>query len=221
MNVKIQKEQKKLFKEVLIYNKEYKKAIKKLLEIEDVNEVLSPLTALIMQYIENHLKAILQDFFEIEETAHDLKIDNHKCKKLIIKTREKYNSYLGIDLVNNQFIRIEECINYLEAIYGENTMINARYPLDSKTLTINRKEHTVISEEYKLMFLILRYAIENLIDFYELEKTYQKIVKTSNPKEQLQDFINFCNKEYSNPKNSIKIDIIKKIDKCNNNILGK
>ena len=71
------------------------------------------------------------------------------------------------------------------------------------------------------MFLTLRYAIENLIQFYQLEKTYQKIEKTSNPKDQLQDFINFCNKEYSNPKNIIKIDIIKKIDKCNKNILGK
>lgn len=113
--------------------------------------------------------------------------------------------------MNNQFIRIEECINYLEGIYGVNTMINARYPLDSRILTINRKEHTVISEEYKMMFTILRYAIENLIEFYELEKTYQKMVKTSSPKEQLQDFIDFCNKEYSNPKNIIKIDIIKKL----------
>lgn len=34
-----------------------------------------------------------------------------------------------------------------------------------------------------MMFTILRYAIENLIKFYELEKTYQKIVKTSSPKE--------------------------------------
>lgn len=99
-------------------------------------------------------------------------------------------------------------------------MINARYPLDSRILTINRKEHTVISEEYKMMFTILRYAIENLIEFYELEKMYQKIVKTSSPKEQLQDFIDFCNKEYSNPKNIIKIDIIKKIDKCNNNFVN-
>ncbi len=122
--------------------------------------------------------------------------------------------------MNNQFVRIEECINYLEGIYGENTMINARYPLDSRILTINRKEHTVISEEYKMMFTILRYAIENLIEFHELEKTYQKIVKTSSPKEQLQDFIDFCNKEYSNPKNIIKIDIIKKIDKCNNNFVN-
>lgn len=37
-------------------------------------------------------------------------------------------------------------------------MINVRYPLDSRILTINRKEHTVISEEYKMMFTILRYA---------------------------------------------------------------
>lgn len=209
-----------LYKEVIQYNSEYKKAIKKLLEIENINEVLSPITALIMQYIENHLKAILQDFFEIEKTAHNLKIDNHNCKELIINIKEKYNKYLGIDGVNNQFIRIEECINYLEGIYGENTMINARYPLDSRILTINRKEHTVISEEYKMMFTILRYAIENLIEFYELEKTYQKMVKTSSPKEQLQDFIDFCNKEYSNPKNIIKIDIIKKIDKCNNNFVN-
>lgn len=218
--MKLKNSKEELYKEVIEYNFEYKKAIKKLLEIENINEVLSPLTALIMQYIENHLKAILQDFFEIEETAHNLKIDNHNCKKLIISIKEKYNKYLGIDGVNNQFIRIEECINYLEGIYGENTMINARYPLDSKILTINRKEHTVISEEYKMMFTILRYAIENLIEFYELEKTYQKIVKTSSSKEQLQDFIDFCNKEYSNPKNIIKIDIIKKIDKCNNNFVN-
>lgn len=53
-----------LYKEVSDYNSEYKKAIKKLLKIKDVNEILSPLTALIMQYIKNHLKVILQDYFQ-------------------------------------------------------------------------------------------------------------------------------------------------------------
>ena len=210
-----------LYKEVSDYNSEYKKAIKKLLEIKNINEVLSPLTALIMQYIENHLKAILQDYFQIEKSAYDLKIANHRTRELVNSVKEKYKKYLTIDSVNNQFLRIEECISYMEGIYGEDTMISARYPIDKYVLKVNRKEHTVISEEYKLMFLTLRYAIENLIQFYQLEKTYQKIEKTSNPKDQLQDFINFCNKEYSNPKNIIKIDIIKKIDKCNNNILGK
>lgn len=207
------------YNEIRNYNIEYKNAIKKLMEIDDINDVLSPLTALIMQYVENHLKAILQDFFELEKTACDLKIDHHKCKKLLNCVKEKYNKYLDVNVVNNQFSRIEECINYLEGIYGENTMISARYPLDSKTLTINRKEHTVFSEEYKLMFTILRYAIENLIQFYELEKTYQKLINTSKPKEQLQDFIAFCNKEYNEPKNIIKISIIQEIDKCNENIL--
>ena len=214
---KIQEEN---YNEIRNYNIEYKNAIKKLIEIDDINDVLSPLTALIMQYIENHLKAILQDFFEVEKTARDLKIDHHKCKKLLNSVKEKYNKYLGINIVNNQFLRIEECINYLEGIYGENTMINARYPLDSKTLTVNRKEHTVFSEEYKLMFTILRYAIENLIQFYELEKTYQKVINTSKPKEQLQDYINFCNREYNKPKNIIKINIIQEIDKCNENFLN-
>ena len=210
-----------LYKEVSDYNSEYKKAIKKLLEIKNINEVLSPLTALIMQYIENHLKAILQDYFQIEKSAYDLKIANHRTRELVNSVKEKYKKYLTIDSVNNQFLRIEECISYMEGIYGEDTMISARYPIDKYVLKVNRKEHTVISEEYKLMFLTLRYAIENLIQFYQLEKTYQKIVKISNPKEQLQDFINFCNKEYSNPKNIIKIDIIRKIDKCNNSILDK
>ena len=213
------KKQEENYNEIRNYNIEYKNAIKKLMEIDDINDVLSPLTALIMQYVENHLKAILQDFFEVEKTARDLKIDHHKCKKLLNCVKEKYNKYLDVNVVNNQFSRIEECINYLEAIYGENTMISARYPLDSKTLTINRKEHTVFSEEYKLMFTILRYAIENLIQFYELEKTYQKLINRSKPKEQLQDFIAFCNKEYNEPKNIIKISIIQEIDKLNQNIL--
>ena len=69
-----QNEQEMYYKEIANYNLEYKKAIKKLLELDNVNEVLSPLTALIMQYIENHLKAILQDYFQIEKSAHDLKI---------------------------------------------------------------------------------------------------------------------------------------------------
>ena len=210
----------KLYKEVLDYNQEYKKAIKELMKLDDVNKVLSPLTALIMQYIENHLKAILQDFFEIEKTAHDLNIDNHKCKDLLNRAKEKYRKYLGIDFVNNQFSRIEECINYLEGIYGENTMINARYPLDSRTLTVNRKEHTVLSKEFKLMFLMLRYAMESLIQFYKLEKIYQKIANTSRPQKQLNDFLEFCNKEYNEPQKNIKVGIIKEIDKCNNNILS-
>lgn len=214
-----QKEQEKLYKEVLHYNSEYKKAIKKLIELDDINEILSPLTTLIMQYIENHLKAILQDYFEIEKTAHDLKIDNHKIRDLIESVKEKYKKYLVINSVNNQFLRLEECINYMEGIYGENTMLNARYPIDKFVLKVNRKEHTVISEEYKLMFTILRLAIESLIGFYELEKTYQKIVNTSRPKELLQDFINYCDKEYDNPTNIIKVGLIKEIDKNNDNIL--
>lgn len=213
-------EQKALYKEIEKYNSEYKKAIKKLMELDNINEVLSPVTALIMQYIENHLKAILQDFFEIEETAHTLKIDNHKSLELVQGVRNKYTKYLNINSVNNQLLRIEECINYLEGIYGDNTMINARYPIDKYVLKINRKQHTIISEQYKLMFTILRLAIENLIDFYELEKTYQKIIKTSNAKEQLQDFIEFCNKEYNKPQSIIKIATIKEIDKCNENILN-
>ena len=210
-----------LYKEVSDYNSEYKKAIKELMKIENVNEVLSPLTALIMQYIENHLKAILQDYFQIEKSAHDLKIDNHKTKELVNSVREKYRKYLTIDLVNNQLLTIEECINYMEGIYGENTMISARYPINNKILKVNRKEHTIISEEYKLMFLMLRYAMENLIQFYELEKTYQKIVNSSKPKEQLQDFIEFSNKEYEYPKNIVNIGIINEIDKCNANIFNK
>ena len=208
-----------LYKEIEKYNLEYKKAIKKLMELDNINEVLSPLTALIMQYIENHLKAILQDFFEIEETAHTLKIDNHKSLELVKSVRKKYTKYLKINSVNNQLLRIEECINYLEGIYGDNTMINARYPIDKYVLRINRKKHTIISEQYKLMFTILRLAIESLIDFYELEKTYQKIIKTSKSKKQLQDFIEFCNKEYNKHQSIIKITIIKEIDKCNKNIL--
>lgn len=215
--MKDENNKKKLYKEVSSYNIEYKKAIKKLIEFDDVNEILSPLTALIMQYIENHLKAILQDFLDIEKTAHELDIDNHKCKNLINSIKKKYNKYLNINVLNNQLIRLEECINYLEGIYGENTMINARYPLASRTLTVNRKEHSVISGEYKLMYTILRYATENLIQFYELEKTYQEIIGTSKPKEKLQDFIEFCDKEYSDPKNIIIISIIKDIDKYNKN----
>jgi len=209
-----------LYKEASDYNSEYKKAIKELMKIENVNEVLSPLTALIMQYIENHLKAILQDYFQIEKSAHDLEIDNHKTRKLLESIKEKYKRYLTINSVNNQFCTIEECINYMEGIYGEDTMISARYPINNKVLKVNRKEHTIISEEYKLMFLMLRYATETLIQFYELEKTYQKIVNTSKPKEQLQDFIEFCNKEFDYPKNIVKIGIIKEIDKCNANILN-
>lgn len=209
-----------LYKEVSDYNSEYKKAIKELMKIENVNEVLSPLTAIIMQYIENHLKAILQDYFQIEKTAHDLKIDNHKTRKLLEEVKEKYKRYLTINSVNNQFLTIEECINYMDGIYGENTMISARYPINNKVLKVNRKEHTIVSEEYKLMFLMLRYAIESLIQFYELEKTYQKIINSSKPKEQLQDFIEFCNKEFDHPKNIVKIGIINEIDKCNANILN-
>ena len=43
----------------------------------------------------------------------------------------------------------------------------------------------------------------------------------SKPKEQLQDFIEFCNKEFDYPKNIVKIGIINEIDKCNVNILNK
>lgn len=163
-----------LYEEINLYNMEYKTAIKKMMEMDDINDVLSPVTALIMQYIENYLKAIIQDCFEIKLSADDLHIVSHSCRELLNVVKEKYEKYSEIDFVNNQFARIEECINYLEGIFGENTLINARYPIDRKTLTINRQLHTIVSDEYKMMYTVLRYAIEHLLGFYEIEKIYQK-----------------------------------------------
>jgi hypothetical protein len=211
--------QKELYKEVEKYNSEYKTAIKKLIEIENVNEILSPLTALIMQYIENELKAILQDYFEIKNTAKELNIDNHKCKDLLNKVKEKYKKYLTMDLINNQFTRIDECIDYLEAIYGENILINSRYPLNAKTLTISREGEKVISDEYKLMFTVLRYAIEHLVNFYQVEKVYQSIVQKNDARKQLNDFMDFLKKDDSIKFNTENVWLIKEIDKYNKNIL--
>lgn len=210
-----------LCEEIYLYNLEYKKAIKKLLEMEDVNEVLSPVTALIMQYLENYLKAILQDCFEIKQSAKDLHIIGHGCRDWLNNVKVKYEKYLSMNFVSNQFTKIEQCLDYLEGIYGEKTLINARYPIDREILTINRKTHTIISDEYKLMYIFLRSAVEHLLEFYELEKIYQTIVKTKLPKEELHKFIDYCDKEYETPKKEIKKCIIKEIDKCNDNVLGE
>jgi protein associated with RNAse G/E len=85
--------QERMYNEVSKYNKEYKNAIKSLLSTKDINDVISPLTALITQYIENSLKSFLQDYIEIKETAHSLQIDNHNLKGLIALCNEKYERY--------------------------------------------------------------------------------------------------------------------------------
>lgn len=212
-------EQEKLYNQVLKYKSEYKNAIKILVETNDINEVLSPLTTLIMQHIENELKAIVQDYFEIKETAEELHMKNHECQKILKRVEKKYSKYLGIDFVNNQFLIIKECLKYLKGIYGKDTMINARYPIDSRVLTINKKTNSIDSEEYKYMFTKLQYALKSLENFYELEKVYKKIEKTANPVEQLNDFIDYCNIKYENSIAMINEYIIKEIDKHNSNIL--
>lgn len=211
--------QEKLYKEVEKYNLEYKITIKKLMELENINEILSPLTALIVQYLENELKAIIQDYFEIKKTANKLNIVKHESKVLLNEVKRKFEKYLTIDLVSNQFIKIEECINYLEAIYGENVLINARYPLNKEMLTISQTGEKVISDEYKLMFTVLSYAIENLVNFYQIEKVYQAIVQKDDFEEQLNDFLEFLKKDDSIKFNTENVWIVKEIDKYNKNIL--
>lgn len=99
-------------------------------------------------------------------------------------------------------------------------MINARYPLDSRELIINRTGKKVISEQYKLMYMVLRYALENLMDFYELERSYQELIRCKNSKEQINDFIEFLKSEFKEPINLTKIHMLEEIDKYNKRILN-
>lgn len=58
--------QEKMYLEVNQYNLEYKNAIRRLLNTKNIKDVISPLTALITQYIENSIKSFLQDYIEIK-----------------------------------------------------------------------------------------------------------------------------------------------------------
>lgn len=207
--------QEELFYQISKYNLEYRKAIRELSNKDDIDSILSPLVTLSMQYLENSLKAILQDYFDVMDSADDLKIVTHDCRDLLEKVREKYKKYLKIDAVNNQFIRITEYLDYIESIYGKKTLINARYPIDYKSLEINRKNFEVNQEEFKCRTIVLEYSIRQLIDFYGLENIYQGIMASKNPKVQMQDFMNYCDREFKKSEGTIKKWLIKEIDSSN------
>lgn len=211
--------QEKMYLEVNQYNLEYKNAIRWLLNTKDIKDVISPLTALITQYIENSIKSFLQDYIEIKETASKLKINNHNLKELIAMCKEKYALYTDMKEFLNPIGRLEEYLNYLEKIYGNEILVNSRYPIDSKTLRLNRKSIKIDNQEYRLKAKMMLCGMKELTIFYECEKLYSVAVEGENAYEKL----NYLLEDMSNAEdllvNTLYVGIIKRIDERNKKIL--
>ena len=213
MNLNLQKE---LHDEVQRYNEEYSCAIDILMENNNINKILSPISTLIIQYIENIFKAILQDFYEIEKTAKQLNIDNHDLKGLLSKIKDKYKKYTKLQYMNNCFDNLDMILAYYMSIFDDNLLINARYPLNSKKLIKSKLKDEVDEEEYKVYYYKLKYEINKLINFYQVEKIYQKILPLKNSKEKLVEFMNYIETIQKFP---LYVSVIKDIDQLNKNIL--
>lgn len=211
--------QEKMYLEVNQYNLEYKNAIRRLLNTKDIKDVISPLTALITQYIENSIKSFLQDYIEIKETASKLKINNHNLKELIAMCKEKYALYTDMTEFLNPIGRLEEYLNYLEKIYGNEILVNSRYPIDSKTLRLNRKSIKIDNQEYRLKAKMMLWGMKELTIFYECEKLYSVAVEGENAYEKL----NYLLEDMSNAEdflvNTLYVGIIKRIDERNKKLL--
>lgn len=211
--------QEKMYLEVNQYNLEYKNAIKNLLRTKNIKNVISPLTALITQYIENSVKGFLQDYIEIKETASKLKINNHNLKELIAMCKEKYALYTDMTEFSNPIGRIEEYLNYLEKIYGKEILVNSRYPIDSKTLRLNRKPIKVDNQEYRLKVKMMLWGIKELIIFYECEKLYSVAVEGENAYEKLNYLLTDMSNDEEFLVNTLYVRIIKRIDERNKKLL--
>lgn len=211
--------QEKMYLEVNQYNLEYKNAIRRLLNTKDIKDVISPLTALITQYIENSIKSFLQDYIEIKETASKLKINNHNLKELIAMCKEKYALYTDMTEFLNPIGRLEEYLNYLEKIYGNEILVNSRYAIDSKTLRLNRKSIKIDNQEYRLKAKMMLWGMKELTIFYECEKLYSVAVEGENAYEKL----NYLLEDMSNAGdflvNTLYVGIIKRIDDRNKKLL--
>lgn len=211
--------QEKMYLEVNQYNLEYKNAIRRLLNTKDIKDVISPLTALITQYIENSIKSFLQDYIEIKETASKLKINNHNLKELIAMCKEKYALYTDMTEFLNPIGRLKEYLNYLEKIYGNEILVNSRYAIDSKTLRLNRKSIKIDNQEYRLKAKMMLWGIKELTIFYECEKLYSVAVEGENAYEKL----NYLLEDMSNAGdflvNTLYVGIIKRIDERNKKLL--
>lgn len=211
--------QEKIYFEVNKYNKEYRNAIRSLLKTKEIEDIISPLTALITQYIENSIKSFLQDYIEIKETASKLKINNHNLKELITMCKEKYALYVDMTEFSNPIGRLEEYLKYLEKIYGNKILVNSRYPIDSKTLRLNRKSIKIDNQEYRLKAKMMLWGIKELTIFYECEKLYSVAVEGKNAYEKL----NYLLKDMANDEdflvNTLYVGVIKRIDERDKKIL--
>ena len=196
--------QEKMYLEVNQYNLEYKNAIRRLLNTKDIKDVISP---------------FLQDYIEIKETASKLKINNHNLKELIAMCKEKYALYTDMTEFLNPIGRLEEYLNYLEKIYGNEILVNSRYAIDSKTLRLNRKSIKIDNQEYRLKAKMMLWGMKELTIFYECEKLYSVAVEGENAYEKL----NYLLEDMSNAGdflvNTLYVGIIKRIDDRNKKLL--
>lgn len=211
--------QERMYNEVSKYNKEYKNAIKALLSTKNINDVISPLTALITQYIENSLKSFLQDYIEIKQTAHSLQIDNHDLKALIDLCNEKYKNYKDMTEFINPMNRLEEYLEYLKKLYRSEILINSRYPIDSKTLRLNRKCIKVNEQEYKQKAKMMLWVTKELLIFYECEKLYSVAVKGENAYEKLNNLLKDMADDEDFLVSTLYVGIIKRIDEREKKVL--
>jgi hypothetical protein len=119
----------------------------------------------------------------------------------------------------NPMNRLKEYLTYLEKLYGREILINSRYPIDSKTLRLNRKSIKVNEQEYKQKAKMMLWGIKELLIFYECEKLYSVAVKGKNAYEKLNHLLEDMANDEDFFVNTLYVGIIKRIDERNKKVL--
>ena len=161
------------------YIEQYRKAIFRLMDENDIEFVLFPLVNLIHQVIENEIKSLISEAYFDIKTSKELKIDNtHDLKALTEhNTLKKY--YYGIEHFEKIFEKYKEDILYFYNILGQDTFLNSRYPIQrtKNEITIKNTKINVrefyrrwgsYSENYRMMIMIyMTYSFSNTITYFK------------------------------------------------------
>lgn len=139
---------KNIYNEGTKYMEQYHRAIYKLMNNDNGLKYIYPLISLIHQTIENELKLLIIEPEYDSKTFHEEKIDNtHDLRLLLNHTKFKtlYDEIEEFEIIFNEFSKL---IEYFYNIFGKNTFLNSRYPIEKKRNKITKKNEVDINELY-------------------------------------------------------------------------
>jgi len=144
----IAKQKGKKINEFAIYVIQYRKAIYKLINGEELEKYIYPILMLVYQLIENELKMIIVANNNNGETASELKIDQTHDLKLLIERQEFFKLYDEIPICIEMFKKYKESVLYFYEILGNNTFLKSRYPIEKSQNCITIKKEINYKEFY-------------------------------------------------------------------------